>query len=328
MDRKLERRYYSPQGYWKGISAIKKLAVAAKVPEVVAKEWLFRQALWQIYLPAPRYIPRAKFDVPTPNKVYQADLLFLPHDKVGRSTYKYALTVVDVASRFKEAEPLTSKNSDEVAKAFKTIYTRGPLKWPQMLQVDHGREFMGAVTKEIENHKTSIRRGHHEIHREQAIVERFNRTLAERLFGHQYAIEMRMPEGQRSTVWVKRLPAVVSALNNQVTGLIGMKPAAAIKVKAVASQPSTKYLRPVGENEKRLPSTVMVRYLYEPGELEGGTKRATDPIWSLKVYHIERSFTKPNQPVLYYLHDGPKRGFVREELLVVPPNTQLPPAVN
>ena len=328
MDRKLERRYYSPQGYWKGISAIKKLAAAVKVPEVVAKEWLFKQALWQIYLPAPRYIPRPKFDVPTPNKVHQADLLFLPHDKVGRSTYKYALTVVDVASRFKEAEPLTSKNSDEVAKAFKTIYTRGPLKWPQMLQVDPGHEFMGAVTKEMENHKTSIRRGHPEIHRDQAIVERFNRTLAERLFGHQYAIEMRLPEGQRSTVWVKRLPAVISALNNQVTRLIGMKPAAAIKEKVVASQPSTKYLRPVGLNEKKLPSIVNVRYLYQPGELEGGVKRATDPIWSLKVYNIERSFTKPDQPVLYYLHDGPKRGFVREELLVVPPNTTLPPAVN
>ena len=47
--------------------------------------------------------------------------------------------------------------------------------------------------------------------------------------------------------------------------------------------------------------------------------------WSLKVYSIEQYFTKPNQPVLYYLHDGPKRGFVHEELLVVPPNTQLPP---
>ena len=332
MDRKLERRYYSPQGYWKGISAIKKLAVAAKVPEVVAKEWLFKQALWQIYLPAPRYIPRLKFDVPTPNKVHQADLLFLPHDKVDSNsvakTYKYALTVVDVASRFKEAQPLTSKNSDEVAKAFKTIYTRGPLKWPQLLQVDPGREFMGAVTKEMENHKTSIRRGHPEIHRDQAIVERFNRTLAERLFGHQYAVEMRSPEGLRSTVWVKRLPKVVSALNNQVTRLIGMKPAVAIKKKNVYAEPSTKYLRPVGLNEKKLPSTVNVRYLYEPGELEGGTKRATDPIWSLDVYNIERSFSKPNQPVLYYLRDGPKRGFVREELLVVPPNTQLPPAVN
>ena len=258
MDKKLERCYYSPQGYWKGISAIKKLADAVKVPEVVAKEWLFKQALWQIYLPAPRYIPRPKFDVSLPNKVHQADLLFLPHDKLSRRTYKYALTVVDVASRFKEAQPLTSKDSTEVAEAFKTIYARGPLKWPELLQVDPGREFMGAVTKEMEKHKTSIRRGHPEIHRDQAIVERFNRTLAERLFGHKYAIEMRSntvaeSEGLRSTVWVKRLPKVVSALNNQVTRLIGMKPADAIKEKVVISEPSTKYLRPVGLNEKKAP---------------------------------------------------------------------------
>ena len=327
MDAKLAKTYYSPGGYWKGFAAIKKLSDAAKVPEETAKKWLFKQALWQIFLPAPKRIPRPKFDVPLPNKVHQADLLFLPHDKLprGRKVFKYALTVVDVASRFKEAEPLTSKNSDEVALAFKRIYKRSPLKWPELLQVDPGREFMGAVTKEMENHKTFIRRGRVDIHRDQAIVERFNRTLAERLFGHQYAVEMRMPEGQRSTAWVKRLPEVLAALNNEVTRLIGKKPVVAIKEKAVTSKPSTPYLRPVGEREKKLTSIYNVRYLYQPGELEGGVKRATDPIWSLKVYNIERSFTKPNQPVLYYLHDGPKRGFVREELLVVPPNTTLPP---
>ena len=70
---------------------------------------------------------------------------------------------------------------------------------------------------------------------------------------------------------------------------------------------------------------MQVRYLYQPGELEGGVKRATDPIWSLKVYNILRSVTKPNEPVVYYLRDGPKWGFVREELLVVPQNTVLPP---
>ena len=94
----------------------------------------------------------------TPNSVHQADLLFVPHDKLprGRKIYKYALTVVDIASRYKEAEPLTSKDSDEVAKAFQAIYRRSPLTWPQMLQVDPGREFMGGVTKEMEKHKTSF----------------------------------------------------------------------------------------------------------------------------------------------------------------------------
>jgi len=289
---------------------------------------LIKQALWQIYLPTPRYVPRPKFDVSSPSAVHQADLPFLPYDKLPRGckVLKYALTVVDVASRYKEAEPLTSKDSAEVAKAFQTIYRRSPLTRPRLLQVDPGREFMGSVTKEMENYKTALRRGRPDIHRDQAIVERFNRTLAERLFGYQYAVEMLLPSGQRSTTWVKRLPDVVKALNNGVTRLTGKKPADAIKEKAVSAKPSTPYSRPVGVNEKKLPFNVNVRYLYQPGELEGGTKRGTDPIWSLKVHMLERAVTKPNEPVLYYLHGGPKRGFVREELLVVPPNTQLPPA--
>ena len=171
MDAKLAKIYYSPQGYWKGTSGIKKLADAANVPEDAAKRWLIKQVLWQIYLPAPRQVPRSKFDVAAPNLVHQADLLFLPHDKLprGRKIFKYALTVVDVASRYKEAEPLTSKDSAEVAKAFQSIYKRSPLTSPHMLQVDPGREFMGSVTKEMENHKTYIRRRRTEIHRDQAM---------------------------------------------------------------------------------------------------------------------------------------------------------------
>ena len=86
---------------------------------------------------------------------------------------------------------------------------------------------MGAVSREMEKNKTSVRRSR--IHRDQAIMERFNRTLAERLFGHQYAVEMRLTDDQRSTEWIKRLAAVVSALNDEVTHLIGRKPAETIK---------------------------------------------------------------------------------------------------
>ena len=120
MDSKLTKIYYSPKGYWKGMAAIKKLANSAKVSEDEAKRWLTKQALWQVYLPGLHYIPRPKFDVSTPNAVHQADLLFLPHDKLprGKKVYKYALTVVDVASRYKAAEALTSKESDEVSRGF------------------------------------------------------------------------------------------------------------------------------------------------------------------------------------------------------------------
>ena len=121
------------------------------------------------------------------------------------------------------------------------------------------------------------------------------------------------------------MPAVVAALNGEVTRLTGKRPSDAIKAKTVAQKPSSVVPdRPVGLKKQRLPSGVGVRYLYEPGEREGGRRRATDPVWSLVVCRLRRSETKPDEPVLYYLKDGPPRGFVREELLVVPPDTQLP----
>jgi hypothetical protein len=315
--KKLSVAYYSPAGYFRGNTAVKKLSDVTNIPQKEVLAWLQRQDVWQIYRPAPKYIPRASFSITTPNEVHQADLLFLPHDDVQRSPYKYALTVVDVASRYKEAEPLRSKSSTEVAQAFSTIYSRSPLTWPQLLQVDPGREFMGAVATLFKKHNTKIRLGNVNLHRDQGIVERFNRTLAERLFTYQYDVELRNESSKRSVAWVTRLPQVVSAMNNSVTRLTGVKPNVAISKKRQVAQPA----RPSKTKQKPLELNTIVRYLYQPGELEGGRQRATDPIWSVELHRINRAVEQPGQPVLYYLEESPgspKRSFVQEELQVLP----------
>ena len=102
--------------------------------------------------------------------------------------------MVDVASRYKEAEPLTSKTMVEVADALSRIYRCGPLRWPKVLQVDPSREFMGTMSQLLMKHRVSVQRGQPDLHRDQAIVDRWNHTLAERLFGHQYAVKFRLPE--------------------------------------------------------------------------------------------------------------------------------------
>ena len=62
----------------------------------------------------------------------------------------------------------------------------------------------------------------------QGIVERFNRTLADRLFTYQYHKELE-DSSKSNREWVSRLQNLVSALNNEKTRLIGMKPVDAIK---------------------------------------------------------------------------------------------------
>ena len=113
----------------------------------VVKAWLARQALWQILLAKPKKIDYAHFYVTKPNKIHQADLLYLPHDKVYQNTYKYTLNVVDIASGYKASRPLKTKKVKEFAEMFKDIYRKGPLKYTDELHVDPGTEFKGEVLK-------------------------------------------------------------------------------------------------------------------------------------------------------------------------------------
>lgn len=59
--------------------------------------------------------PTPSVAIPVYTKANQADILHLSYDKLGRKTYKYAFTVVDVASRYNEAEPLTTETSEAEA---------------------------------------------------------------------------------------------------------------------------------------------------------------------------------------------------------------------
>ena len=281
-----------------------------------AEKWLLKQPLYQIYLPAPKYIPRPNASMSLfakPNDIHQSDLLNLPHDNFKKKTCKYALNIVDVASRYKGSYQLTSKYAKDVAQAFQWIYENTPLTCPKTLIVDDGKEFYGDTTKLMEKHDVIIQHGDPSQHRSQGIVERFNRTLADRLFTYQYHKELEDPS-KSNREWFSRLQNVVSSLNNEKTRLIGMKPVDAIKQSLVEqgfSQPAKEY------EEKLLDVGTKVRFLYE---LEGyqykgeRKKRSADPIWSVDVYKIKDRYVQKHQPTLYYLDVGPERSFVFEEL--------------
>ena len=268
MDKEFERIYCSDDGYWRGKSAIQKLAKASDSMKEEAERWLMKQPLYQIYLPAPKYIPRPNASMSLfakPNDIHQANILYLPHDRYKKQVYKYVLNIIDVASRYKGSYQLATKNAKEVAQAFQWIYDNSQLTYPKTLIIDDGKEFYRDETKLMEKHDVIIQRGDQSQHQSQGIVEGFNRTLADRLFSYQYHKELEDPS-KSNREWVSRLQSVVSALNNETTRLIGIKPIDAIKealVKQGFSQPAKEY------EEKLLDVSTKVRYLYEPGELEG-----------------------------------------------------------
>ena len=75
-----------------------------------------------------------------------------------------------------------------------------------------------------------------------------------------------------------KVTRVVAALNNEITRAINMKPNNDIK-RYIPGKPQDSISQPILSN-------ITVRHLFEPGELEGGIARATDPIWSFTTHKI------------------------------------------
>ena len=122
-----------------------------------------------------------------------------------------------------------------------------------------------------------------------------------------------------SAIWVKNLNTIVNKINNTALPMIGMRPKDAIKLDTVP-------LDKTYPKETVLPEDGLYRYLYQPGEQHGDQKRwATDLIWSKNKYRLDQIVQDPGNCVLYYMHGGPDRAFVCEELMNVSEDTQVPP---
>ena len=285
LDDTLSKIYYAPGGFH-GITALHSRLPKGAASKERVRRWLSSQKVGRYMQTQPPKEVFAHFTEDRPNAIHQADLLFLPHDRVGRKTYKYALTLVDAASRYKAAMPLTSKLANEVAAAFTAIYKDGPLTWPKTLMVDDGHEFKGEVS---------------------TLVESFNRRLAELLFRNQ--AQQELDTGRDSREWVVVLPTVVDDMNVTITHMTGLPPVEAVRMARV---PLVAKKTPLPET--LLPIGTLVYIATNEEDPKGvGRRRATDPWWTHKPYPILRRVSEPGQPVLYYTAFS-KHGFTRSQL--------------
>ena len=167
-------------------------------------------------------------------------------------------------------------------------------------------------------HNVEIRRTTKYKHNHTTFVEDFKKELAKLLFKLMDAQELQDPE-KVSTIEVKNLNKIVNKMNNTESLMIGMKPKDGIKQGTIP-------LDKTYPEETVLPEDGLYRFLYQPGEQYGDQKkRATDLIWSKNTYRLDRIVQEPGNRILYYLQDGPDRAFVREELMHVSEDTQVPP---
>ena len=85
----MDKIYYQPNHLWKGQKAVKKLKEYSKEKPKVIKQWLSRQAFWQVHLPAPKRVDRPHYQVTISNEMHQFDCLYMPSDTLYGNKYKY-----------------------------------------------------------------------------------------------------------------------------------------------------------------------------------------------------------------------------------------------
>ena len=109
---------------------------------------------------------------------WQADLVEMQPLKEWNGGHRYLLTVFNVLSKYAWVVPVKNKTGTAVTQAFEKVLRQG--RKPQRLQTDLGKEFYNALF-----HRMLEREGiqHFSTYGDAkaSIVERFNRTLKERM---------------------------------------------------------------------------------------------------------------------------------------------------
>ena len=195
--------YYQLSHLWKGQKAVKKLRELSKEKTKVIKQRVSRQAFWQVQAPPPKRVDRPHYEVAILNEMNQFDL-YMPSDRLYRNKCKYILSETDVASRYKVARPLRTKQMRDIAKMIADVHKVGPLTYPKIFQCEYGSEFKAEVTKMLEKRRVMIQCITKYEHMHMAFLEALNKLLAENLFKVQDAQELNDLKKVSST-WVKHL---------------------------------------------------------------------------------------------------------------------------
>ena len=156
-NKKLKEGYYEPDHLWIGGKAIRELHKITSIPKKNVRPWLAKQVLWQVHIPFPKEINHPRYDLTNSNEQHHFDLLCVSHNVFEGNIYKFILTGVDVASKYKVARALRTKKASEVLFVLEAIYKRHSVfKYPKVFQYDNGCEFKSDVTKVIEKHNLNI----------------------------------------------------------------------------------------------------------------------------------------------------------------------------
>ena len=287
----LSEAYYdsgSPGSYG-GARALKR-RVGKKLSANVVKEWLKTQDAYTLHKTPRRRFPRRKTIVGGRHEQWQCDLIDLSRLKGHNRGMTFVLTGIDVFTKMAFAIPIKNKTAGSVTEALAKAFRKAE-KPPRRLQTDKGREF---TNKKVQAFLRKRGVEHFVSENDDikcAVVERFNRTLKERLW--------RYFEEANTRHYLRVLPRLVGAYNRSYHRSIGRAP---VDVTAknqeevwhrLYSDPPEK----VTPQKKRLKTGERVRI----SQSRRPFKKGYLPSWSRETFKV--SETLRTLPVTYRVRD-------------------------
>ena len=147
-----------------------------------AELWLREQDTYNLHRPVKRKFKRTKIITGGLDQQFQVDLIDVSQYARYNDGTRYILTAVDCFSRYAWAKPLKRKDGASVTDAFKDIFAEGRI--PKYVQSDRGREFLNKQVQSLFTDNNIKFFTSHNDDIKCALVERFNRTLQNKI--HRY----------------------------------------------------------------------------------------------------------------------------------------------
>lgn len=214
----IKEAFYDPKvGLWSVEKVYKKLREQGlKVSKAEVKKVLENQTISQVYKPVGKY--KKKFTsivAPAPRANYQVDLLDLQKYSKFNRGFKYMFNAVDVHSRYAYSVPIKTKGVDDVVGAFQKVMK--VMGIPKNLNTDLEKAILGGKFQAMLKEK-NIKHWQvdPDFKRNNAIVERFNRTIRSVLQKYFYSKDTKN--------WVDILPDLLENYNSTEHSTIKAKP--------------------------------------------------------------------------------------------------------
>jgi hypothetical protein len=167
--------------------------------------------------------------------LWHIDLIDMQQHAKLNNNNKYILTCIDVFSKFAWAIPIKSKSASAVYAAFQTIFTSEKkiksvkqnvekkftnYRIPSRIQCDRGSEFLNAIIGSFFQ-RNSIHLYQTFSDKKACVVERFNRTLKEKMWRY---FTFKKYKTNQIYKYIDVLPALVYSYNHSYHRTIRMKP--------------------------------------------------------------------------------------------------------